>query len=292
MLAAVAGTGTYLLYSGIALRGTGRGARPRRFEPTESRAWLAKSGLEDVRPAEFLAVVATLALGGALVGWVVFGGIGSAVILGLVAAIVPVAAYQRRAQVRRALANDAWPRLIDEVRVLTSASGRAIPQALFEAGRHAPEELRPAFVAAEREWLLTTDFERTLDVLKAGLADPTADVACETLLVANAVGGTDLTGRLEALAADRRQDVHDRKDARARQAGVRFARRFVLIVPLGMAVAGMSIGSGREAYSTPQGQILVIAGVVIVGVCWVWAGRLMRLPIPRRVFPESGGPTG
>lgn len=178
--------------------------------------------------------------------------------------------------------------MIDEIRVLTSASGRAVPQALFEAGRHAPEELRAGFVAAEREWLLTTDFERTLEVLKTSLADPTADITCETLLIAHTVGGTDLAARLEALASDRRQDVHDRKDARARQAGVRFARQFVLIVPLGMAVAGMSIGTGRSAYASPQGQILVIVGVALVGVCWVWAGRLMRLPDARRVFPESG----
>jgi hypothetical protein len=34
---------------------------------------------------------------------------------------------------------------------------------------------------------------------------------------------------------------------------VRFARRFVLIVPVGMAVAGLSIGTGRTAYETPLG---------------------------------------
>ena len=38
--------------------------------------------------------------------------------------------------------------------------------------------------------------------------------------------------------------------SQAKQAGVRFARRFVLIVPVGMAVAGLSIGTGREAYRT------------------------------------------
>ena len=75
-------------------------------------------------------------------------------------------------------------------------------------------------------------------MLRAHLADPTADAACETLLVAHEVGGTDLAHRLEALAEDRRQDALGRKDARAKQAGVRFARRFVLVVPVGMALAG------------------------------------------------------
>jgi tight adherence protein B len=68
---------------------------------------------------------------------------------------------------------------------------------------------------------------------------------------------------------------------------VRFARRFVLLVPLGMALAGMSVGDdGRDAYQTPGGQIGVLAGLAMVVVCWVWAGRLMRLPEEQRVFFE------
>jgi tight adherence protein B len=179
---------------------------------------------------------------------------------------------------------DAWPRLLEELRILTSALGRSIPQSLFEVGRRAPAELRPAFHAAEREWLLSTDFPRTMRILKAGLADPTADAACETLLVAHEIGGTDLDRRLEALIDDRIQDTQGRKDARAKQAGARFARRFVLIVPAGMAFAGMSVGTGRAAYQTPTGQALVVLAIAIVVACWVWAGRIMVVPEEQRVF--------
>jgi tight adherence protein B len=167
--------------------------------------------------------------------------------------------------------------------VLTGSVGRSIPQALIEVGLRGPEELRPAFVAAQREWALTTDFERTVAVLKAQLDDPTADAACETLLIAADVGG-DVDRRLQALAEDRRQDLVDRRDAEARQAGARLARAFVIVVPAGMAVAGLSVGDGRSAYQTPQGQFLVALGLVVVVVCWTWAGRVMRLPDPERVF--------
>src|SRR5204863_482174 len=82
--------------------------------------------------------------------------------------------------------------------------------------------------ADEREWLISTDFSRAVAVLKDRLADPTADAACETLLVAHEIGGGGLDGRLAALVDDRTQDLQGRKDARAKQAAVRFARRFVL----------------------------------------------------------------
>jgi tight adherence protein B len=102
--------------------------------------------------------------------------------------------------------------------------------------------------------------------------------------VAHEVGGSDVDRRLAALVDDRVQDLQGRKDAQAKQAGVRFARRFVLIVPVGMALAGLSIGTGRAAYQTFLGQVLVAGGLAVVVACWLWAGRLMLLPEEERVF--------
>ncbi len=53
-----------------------------------------------------------------------------------------------------------------------------------------------------------------------------------------------------------------------------------------MAFAGMSVGTGRAAYQTVEGQALVVAGVAMVVACWLWAGRLMKLPEEQRVFFE------
>ena len=238
----------------------------------------------DVPMRDLAAVVVALGALGALGAYAVFGGVLPALVVGAFAATFPLASYRLRRRARRSAAMDAWPRLLEELRILTSSLGRSIPQALFEVGRRAPEELRPSFDAAHREWLLSTDFERTLRVLKANLADPTADAVCETLLVAHEVGGTDLDRRLEALIDDRVQDTQGRKDARAKQAGARFARRFVLIVPAGMALAGMSVGTGRAAYQTPSGQLMVVVAIALVVGCWIWAGRIMTLPEEQRVF--------
>jgi tight adherence protein B len=78
--------------------------------------------------------------------------------------------------------------------------------------------------------------------------------------------------------------VFARRDARSKQAGVRFARRFVVIVPVGMAIAGLSLGDGRDAYETPTGQVLVGVAVALIACCWIWSGRMLRLPDEERVF--------
>jgi len=292
LIAMVAGYGAHLVSSAALFgwRGDGPGPRsstprPRRRAKSAIEAWLAQAGLGEIAPREFLAVLGVLFVIGAVGGAVLFGGAMPSLVLGLFAASVPVASYRARRARNREHSREAWPRLIDEIRILTGSAGRSIPQALFEVGTSGPAELRPAFEAAHRQWLLSTDFSRTLDVLKGALADPTADATCETLLIAHELGGTDLGRRLDALAEDRRQDTQGRKDALAKQAGVRFARRFVLIVPLGMALVGLSIGNGREAYETAFGQLIVVVALGLVVICWIWAGRIMRLPDEERVFP-------
>lgn len=289
-IAVVGALGVHLLWTGTALgrsslRSDSSVAR-RRAAAARRRDWLVQAGLAgDGSGARDLGLlVGTASVGAGLVVFAVFGGALPAVVAAAFGGALPPAALRARRRARRAAAMDAWPRLLEELRLLTSSLGRSVPQALVEVGRRAPEELRPAFAAAEREWLLSTDFARTVAVLKARLADPTADAACETLLVAHEVGGSDLDQRLAALIEDRVQDAQGRKDARAKQAGARFARRFVLVVPAGMALAGMSIGTGRAAYQTPAGQLLVAAAIGMVATCWVWAGRIMALPEERRVF--------
>ena len=292
LLLALAGAyGVFLVYTAVVFRWTGVGLGPAVASRSEQRTFrarvdhaMARADLDGVRPSEVVAVMAALFVGGGVVAFALFGGALPALLAGAFAATFPLASHRNRAERRRSEAREAWPRMIEEIRLLTGSLGRSIPQALLEVGRRAPAELRGAFAAAEREWLVTTDFARTCAVLKARLADPTADAACETLLVAHDVGGSDIDRRLAALVEDRIQDLQGRKDARAKQAGVRFARRFVLIVPLGMALAGLSIGTGRAAYQTATGQLLVALGLSVVAACWLWAGRLLRLPEEERVF--------
>lgn len=287
-LAAVAGYGVFLLYTSYAFGWRGVRAVPvqQRRHTTLRRLgdWRAQAGLADVATRHLAGAATTLFVAGALGAFALFGGLLPPLLAGVFAMTFPVLGYQQRRRSRLEHAHDAWPRLIEEMRILIGSAGRSVPQALFESARSVPAEMVDAFAAAEREWRISTDFERTLAVLKDQLADATADSVCETLLIAHDLGGADIDRRLEDLAEDRRVDAQYRKDVRARQAGVRFARRFVLIVPLGMAFAGLSVGTGRSAYETPGGQAAVVVALAMTVVCWVWAGHIMRLPTERRVF--------
>ncbi len=288
--------GTWLLWTALALRwggllpGSPTAVHGRRAPASQRFAEaLSRAGAPGVRPAEVAATTGLVMAFTAAGTYALFGGFLPPLAAAAFAAGAPLALYRSRHERRRAEAHDAWPRLIEEIRLLTGSVGLSIPQALIDVGRRGPEPLRQGFAAAEREWRITTDFARTTSVLSDQLADPTADVVCETLLVAHEVGGSDLEARLGALAEDRAEDLRHRKDARAAQAGVRFARRFVLAVPVGMALCGLSIGTGRRAYGTAVGQVLVVFGIAVIAACWMWAGRLLRLPSAERVFRRAAG---
>jgi tight adherence protein B len=285
--ALAAAYGVFLLYTAVALGWRGLGVAARlgdRRRRARVEDFLVQAGLEKVRIAELVAVEVVLFAVAAALGYAVFGGVPTAVAAGLGAAAIPVASARSRRRVRQERARESWPRMIEEIRLQAVSLGRSIPQALLSVGLKGPDEMRPAFVSAQREWLISTDLDRTLDVLKAQLADPTADAVCETLLIAHEVGGTDVDQRLRGLIDDRTQDLQGRKDARSKQAGVRFARVFVLLVPLGMGLVGLGIGDGRAAYGSSSGQLLVLVAFGLIAACWLWAGLLLRLPSEQRVF--------
>ncbi len=221
--------------------------------------------------------------GGTVLGVVAVGG-PAALVVGALAAVCSVLGRRSIDTARREQARRLWPALLEEVRVLTVSGGRSIPRALLEAGARAPAPTADAFVAARQAWRVSADVERTLSTLKEQLAEASTDLVVETLLVAHEVGGADVGRRLARLAEDRRRDLAARDLAVAKLAGARFARWFVVIVPLGMAVAGQAVGTGRAAFASSGGQVVALLAAALVAACWLWAGTLLRLPEEPRVF--------
>jgi tight adherence protein B len=285
-LALIAAYGVHLIYSSLVFGW--RGAQPGPSAPKVDRDRIGdvvgKFGLGEFDPRALAAAMFVLALVGFAFGTVIFGGVIAAAIIAIFSATTPIGVARIRHERIIAHAHRAWPSIIEEIRLLTGTLGRSIPQATFEVGLRSHDGLRPAFESAHREWLISTDFSRSLEVLKRQLSHNTADIVAETLLTAHELGGGEVGNRLGALAQDRMTDQQHRRDAIARQAGVRFARWFTLIVPAGMALTGLSIGDGRAAYATGAGQMFVAGALIMIVACWLWAGRIMRMPTEERVF--------
>ena len=140
VLSLVAGLGVFYLYSAYAfgwrqLALAPHGPRDSRRHARQLDDWLAQAGLEDINVGQFVAVSAGLFAMGGAVAFSMFGGVVPALLAAAAAASIPAAAYRVRRRKRRDRAHEAWPRMIEEMRVLTGAAGRSIPQAWTAAHR-------------------------------------------------------------------------------------------------------------------------------------------------------------
>ncbi len=286
LIAFAAAYGVHLLYTSAAFgwEGPQPGPKIERKKRQSNQEFMSTLGLGKLNLGALLSSMLVVAVLGFAFGTLLFGGVLPAIMIGAFAALSPVGVARVRHERLIESAHHAWPGIIEEIRLLTSTLGRSIPQATFEVGLRSHDGLRPAFEEAHREWLISTDFARSLAVLKHQLGHNTADIVAETLLTAHELGGGEVGNRLGALATDRMTDQRHRRDASARQSGVRFARWFTLVVPFGMALTGLSIGDGRAAYGTQFGQLLVVVALMLILLSWFWAGRIMALPKEERVF--------
>lgn len=232
--------------------------------------------------------LAVLAIGGAVTAGAatasMFGvGIVSAAagILGGVAVHRVMAQTQAR---REAVTQELWPELLDTLRVDLAVTAVPLADALFAAARRLPPAICDRFATAERQWQNTLDVGKALDVLAARFDDATTDVVCASLRTVTDLPGVTVQQRLADLSHDLRTQIRHHKDAEATLAGARFARRFVVIVPVAMALVGSVLGDGRSAYASPAGQTAGLVALAVMIGCWWWASRLLRVPEPPRVF--------
>ncbi|THG28531.1 type II secretion system F family protein [Naasia lichenicola] len=204
-------------------------------------------------------------------------------IAGLVGFGLPLGLVGWRAASRRKLSRLGWPDLVDHL-LGSVRAGLALPDAVAALSTAGPIALRDPFVAFERDYRATGSFSRSLDDLKAALADPTADRILETLRMAREVGGTELTSVLRALSSNLRQEAAVRAEIEARQSWVANAARLGVAAPWLVLVLLCTRPEAAAAYDTPTGLTVLLAAGAISVVAYRLMLAIGKLPEERRWF--------
>ncbi len=274
------GLGVLLIWSAFAT------PRPQRVEPpTPGRLerLLAEAGMGGVTPRSMVLLCCAAGMVVAVVVLAMSRTAPLAVVVGVLAAYLPVAIVSGRARRRHREFAEVWPEAVDD---LTSAvrAGMSLPDAVAALGVRGPEALRPAFDAFALDYQVSGRFGDCLDRLKERLADPVGDRVVEGLRVAREVGGGELGRLLRNLSAYLRDDLRTRSELEARQSwtinGARLAVAAPWLVLLLMSLQTEVI----TRYRSTTGAIVLVVGA---GAC-VLAYRLMMrigpLPTERRIL--------
>lgn len=209
------GLGVVLLTWSFADPSWRRQRGPRRRRRTVADL-LATAGVEGVSPLQLAALCAGTFTVVAFVALAVSGVLAVGVVLGILAATLPIGVVRGRAA-RRARDHAAlWPDAVDNLSSAVRA-GLSLPEALIQLGERGPEGLRPPFVQFGRDYQATGRFHESLDLLKERLADPVGDRVIEALRIAREVGGGDLGRMLRALSGFLRDDLRTRSELESRQ---------------------------------------------------------------------------
>jgi len=279
-LGLLVGLGALLIWQGLTARPTRR--RPR-VRSERTREHLIQAGLPGVTPAQLTALQVLSALLVALLGIALTQSVSVTAIFALFASAVPRLVVARLRHKRQADLRELWPEVVDN---LTSGvrAGLSLPEALSAIGVRGPEQLREPFKQFGSDYRTTGRFNDSLDRLKAALADPVGDRVCESLRVAREVGGTDLGRLLSTLSGFLRDDARTRAELLARQSWSVNAARMAVAAPWLVLLLLATQRETLQAYDTPTGTIILVAGAALSVVAYRLMIRIGRLPEDRRVL--------
>ncbi len=274
------GLGLLMMWVGFVVPRRPPRARARRERLREQ---LAQAGLSAISPAQLVALQVAAGVLMLLVSFVVTRSVAVSVIFALFVTLTPRLVVNRLRRPRMADLRELWPDVVDN---LTSGvrAGLSLPEALAGIGVRGPQELRDPFRQFGSDYRASGNFSRSLDRLKAELADPVGDRVCESLRVAREVGGTDLGRLLTTLSSFLREDARTRAELLARQSWSVNAARMAVAAPWLVLVLLATQRETLEAYDTPAGVVILVVGAALTVGAYQLMVRIGRLPEDKRVL--------
>jgi tight adherence protein B len=278
LIPGLAAAGMVLILLGATGRGTSGWHRPGRHRRRMRRLrdWMAQAGAGGASAGQLFALCLALGL---LFGLTLLSMTGSAP-LGLTFAVLagylPILALRARQRRRVRELREVWPEAIDHL-VSGVRAGLSLPEAMAALAERGPQALREPFARFAAVYQATGRFGQGLDLLKAELADHTADRVVEALRVAREVGGSELGRILRTLSGFLRDEHRVRKELEARQTWVLVAARMSFATPWFVLLLLITKPETLAAYRGTAGTVVLAVGAAMATLGYrlmLWIGRL------------------
>lgn len=210
-----------------------------------------------------------------------------ALLLTLVGGLLPSVIQKRRVEQERKHLGKIWPELLDHM-ISGLRSGLSIAETLSGLALRGPEISRPIFKHCQL--LLTSghDIELVFDFLKSSFDDPVADQVCEVLNFARGTGSRDTAITLRTLGDFIRSDIAVRGEIHAKLGWVKNSALVATVAPWILLLILSTQPSTAQAFATSTGILILITGVFMSGVAYLWMSRVGRVQEIPRIFTSLG----
>jgi tight adherence protein B len=209
-----------------------------------------------------------------------------ALAFGALAAGISFVAIRTKSHINEAALIAAWPEVIDHL-MSGIQSGLSLTESLAGLSTRGPEILRPAFVQFRTNLHGSGDLTMAINDLKTMFSHHGSDQIFEALLISKTLGGSELLQILRTLGDFLRQDLALRREIDVKHGWIKNSAHISAAAPWILLLLLSTQPSTAKAYSTAPGAMILIAGLVMTAIAYLWMNRLGRLPQTPRVF--SGG---
>lgn len=181
-----------------------------------------------------------------------------------------------------------WPSYLDRTRSKIISSSRALPYIFFDqefiGSTFEDELLRPG----RREFENSGDIQKAIVAIWKNADHNITNLVCSSLYDIRGATTSQVETHLNTIAETIRAHNSLDNEARAKLAGVRTTRAFILIIPIGMALVGLSFAGSIKPFLLPSSIVQeAFAASVLIG-CWLWSSNLMKFPSwPVRKFDKQ-----
>lgn len=205
---------------------------------------------------------------------------------GALAAGIAFVTVRAKSSINEAALVAAWPEVIDHL-MSGIQSGLSLSESLAGLATRGPEVLRPSFLQFKLTLYRTGDLSEAIDQLKASFAHHGSDQIFEALLIAKTLGGSELLQILRTLGDFLRQDLALRREIDVKHGWIKNSAHISAAAPWILLLLLSTQPSTASAFSTTSGAMILLAGLLLTAVAYIWMNRLGRLPQTPRVFATT-----
>ena len=202
---------------------------------------------------------------------------------GTLAAGIAYVTVRSKSSMSEAALVAAWPEVIDHL-MSGIQSGLSLSESLAGLATRGPEVLRPSFVTFKATLFRSGDLTEAIEELRKSFAHHGSDQIFEALLIAKTLGGSELLQILRTLGDFLRQDLALRREIDVKHGWIKNSAHISAAAPWILLLLLSTQPSTATAYSTAGGAMILIAGLFMTAIAYIWMNRLGHLPVTPRVF--------
>ena len=176
-----------------------------------------------------------------------------------------------------------WPEVVDHL-ISGIQSGMSLSESMASLSLRGPEIIRKDFQDFKEELLETGNFHAAVEGLRAKFHSPASDQILEAILMAKMMGGSELLEIFRTLGNFLRQDLALRKEIEIKHGWIKNSAHLSSAAPWLLLLLLSSQPGTIESFSQPGGVLILLLGLAMTLVAYMWMGRLSKLPQPPRVF--------